>query len=205
MDIYRQSVDPVGEAELLVASPDPEFPYSWSKQGVLIFDRLAPALSDIWLSAPNEQGGRIESPLIKTEFDELSPQLSSDGRYLAYESNKSGRYEVYVTTFPTRDREWQVSPKGGRSPRWRRDGKELYYVEGGGKLCAVPIRTSPQFAPGDPEPLFTDFSLRARGHRYDVTADGNRFIVVKTIQRRAPVLRVVQNWLASLDRVHPPR
>lgn len=205
MDIYRQSVEAVGEPESIVRSPAPEFPYTWSKQGALIFDRMAPALSDIWVSEPDEEGGRAESPLIKTEFDELSPQLSSDGRYLAYESNKSGRYEVYVTTFPARDREWQVSAKGGRSPRWRRDGRELYYVESGGKLFAVPIRTSPDFAPRDPIPLFTDHSLRERGHRYDVTADGKRFVLVKTIQRRPPVLRVVQNWIAGLDRADSPR
>ena len=111
-------------------------------------------------------------------------KLSPDGRLLAYTSTESGRHEIYVRPFPSGDGKWQVSVNGGRWPRWRSDGKELYYVEDR-ILMAVSVSQESTFTLGQPQQLFEYADLTASGgnvRSYDVSADGQRFLTVAPVE-----------------------
>ena len=135
---------------------------------------------------------------LDTPFDVLAPDLSPDGRFLAYESNESGQHEVYVQPFPRGGGKRQVSTNGGRQLRWRGDSKEVFYVEGD-TLVAVSVTTGPTFSVGSPRRLFdAQDAFVGRGHRYDVSADGQRFVMVETLEEPPPpLIRVVENWFAE--------
>jgi serine/threonine-protein kinase len=118
---------------------------------------------------------------------ELNPEISPDGRWIAYQSNKSGQHEIYVSPFPdVNGGLWLVSPSGGSRPAWSSSGRELFYLDGKGLLTVVPVGTSgPAFSAGNPQRLLeTAYVLGAstRGfdlRSYDVTADGQRFLMIK--------------------------
>jgi Tol biopolymer transport system component len=127
-------------------------------------------------------------------------KLSPDGRYLTYESDESGRYEIYVLSFPGGDGKRQVSVNGEQQARWRSDGRELYYVEGD-TLMAVSVSTESAFTLGQPQRLFEAplaSALRAAGANggYDVSADGERFLTVAPVEgaeAAPPTIRIVEN------------
>ena len=138
-------------------------------------------------------------PFLETPFTEMAAQLSPDGRFLAFCSDDSGEYQVYVRPFPSGDGQWQVSTSGGCQPRWSHDGKELFYVEGDA-LMAVEVTTSPAFAAVSTTPLFSDTHLFAPGGfvpvSYDVSAHG-RFVLVDEAESEEaipPSIHVVENW-----------
>ncbi len=127
-------------------------------------------------------------------------KLSPDGRFLAYESNESDRYEIYVRSFPGGDGKRQVSVNGGTQPRWRSDGRELYYVEGD-TLMAVSVSTESAFTLGQPQQLFEAPALTRTGGGlnggYDVSADGQRFLTIAPVEgadSAPPTIRIVENW-----------
>lgn len=134
-----------------------------------------------------------------TSAVETQSVLSPDGHWLAYTSDLSGRFEVYVQSFPNPGARIQVSPGGGHSARWRRDGKELFYLTPDGSLTAVPVRAAqpPEF--GAPSALF-QFNTASQGSvprqlpQYDVTADGQRFIVSVVVRRSDSSINVLLNW-----------
>jgi serine/threonine-protein kinase len=151
---------------------------------------------DVWYATQNESGdGWDWKPFLRSEFTEYAPRFSPDGRYVAYQSNESGRPEVYVREFPDGTGRLQVSENGGASARWRRNGKELYYKEGN-TLVAVPVSVDPVFSvDGPPVKLFRASSFGG----YDVSADGQRFLVAEPVSSAGgPVIRVVQNWFEEL-------
>ena len=144
----------------------------------------------------DKDGSGYESIVFsETEFDELSPKISPDGRFVAYQSNESGSYEVYVQPFPEGPGRTQVSSKGGQQPRWSGDGKEIFYVEADA-LMAVPVGTTPTFSAETPTLLFQGKGAFAdRGHSYDVSADGKRFVIVEPVPGgKSPTIQVVENW-----------
>jgi len=129
----------------------------------------------------------------------LSPQVSTTAE-LAYLSYESGRNEVYVTSFPGRSSKWQVSTNGGREPRWRADGKELFYFTSDNVLTAVEVKTSASgLELGAARPLFT-FQLRALRGAFDVSADGRHFLVNTIANEDLPPLMLVTNWTAELKK-----
>ncbi len=137
---------------------------------------------------------------MQTPFNEQAAKFSPDGRYVAYVSNESGQFEVYVQPFPEGGRKVTVSSNGGTKVRWSRDGKELFYVEGQ-TLVAVPVSSgSSSFSVGSATRLFELPSLRpgANSAPYDVSADGQRFILAESVgegaDAREPSIRVVLNW-----------
>src|SRR5687768_15349524 len=135
-----------------------------------------------------------------TPFSEFGAQTSPDGRYVAYQSNESGRHEVYVQDFPQAASRWQVSTAGGSEPAWRDDGRELFYVAGDSKLMAVPVQTTPSFSAGTPQPLFqARFAPTTQTAHYRVTGDGQRFLTLASAQSAtfAPTT-IVLNWSAAL-------
>ena len=138
---------------------------------------------------------------MQTPFNERTAKFSPDGRYVAYSSNESGQYEVYVRPFPEGGRKTTVSSRGGRQPRWSRDGKELFYVEGA-TLVAVSVSSDAAFSVGSMTRLFEHLSFaRSFYPQYDVSADGQRFILDEPAglgsEAPAPAIRVVQNWFAE--------
>jgi hypothetical protein len=140
-----------------------------------------------------ERGG---AALLNGRSSELSAQVSPNGRFVAYTSTESGRDEVYVTEFPNPKSKWQVSTNGGAEPRWRRDGRELFYVENG-KLMAVDVNADAgAFHIGPARLLFEKRPYRrdVRNH-YVVSADGKRFLfIVPGEPAYRPTLTVVMNW-----------
>jgi hypothetical protein len=143
---------------------------------------------------------------LATEFIETGAQFSPDGKWLAYQSDKSGRFEIYLRPFPKSDWEEKISTGGGRWPRWRGDGRELYFVALDGNLMAAGVRTGETVEAGVPVALFkttlvlTPNSLAALAP-YDVTADGQRFLVlVQSEDTSQRSLTVTTNWLAKVRR-----
>jgi Tol biopolymer transport system component/tRNA A-37 threonylcarbamoyl transferase component Bud32 len=199
-DIYGKPSSGTGGDELAFSSSGVKAPASVSPDGrFLLFSALNPKTK--WdlevLSLPD----RKASAFLKTDFDENLGNFSPDGKWITYASNESGRFEVYVQPFPGPGGKWQISSSGGTMPVWRRDGKEIFYLGADRKLMAVPVRTGDVFEPGTPVALF-DARLKDDPDRhFDVSADGQRFLLTTPIgDETAPPITLVQNWTALLRR-----
>ncbi len=146
-------------------------------------------------------------PLFRASWLVNNAQFSPDGKWLAYSSNETGSWEVYVTPFPNATSKWQVSSGGGAEPRWRRDGKELFYISGTGKLMAIAVKTTANdFASSWPQALFqTHLRQPISGAElvsYDVSSDGQKFLINTKVDEpgAAVSLSIVLNWAAELER-----
>ena len=139
---------------------------------------------------------------LRTRFTEVGSKFSPDGRWIAYVSDESGQYEVYVRPYPPGPGKWQVSAQGGEHVIWSRDGKELFY-RNGNKWMAVAVQLQPEFKPETQRLLFEGPYAMVGGHSYDVTPDGQRFLVLEPAKHdAAPVthLNVVLNWFEEVKR-----
>lgn len=192
-DIWIAASDGSDKPTLFYGSPSSERGYEWSRNGKYLVGSGRHFL--FYLRADADGNGWEKVVLEDDRFDHVAPELSPDGRYLAYQSNESGRAEVYVRPFPKGGAKWQVSVDGGGQPRWQGDGNEIFYVKDD-TLMVVPVTSQESFTYGDPEALFDgDGVFRGRGQHYDVTADGQRFVVVEGVRSRDPrQIQVVQNW-----------
>jgi len=143
---------------------------------------------------------------LQTEFDERHGRFSPDGRWVAYSSNESGRDEVYLRSFPASGERFQISAGGGIEPQWRKDGTELFYISEGRTLMAVPVKlgssASEPLQVGQAKPLFSvpvvDTFIVERS--YEVSSDGQRFLLRALASGAAPSLMVVLNWQAQLNK-----
>jgi Tol biopolymer transport system component len=159
---------------------------------------------DIWALALD--GSARSTPQVETIFDEMHGNVSPDGRWLAYTTNESGTYQVNIRPFPvtaTTALQSQVSTNGGSEPRWKADGTELYYLDNERKLMAVPVKTGASFHAGVPAVLFATKAPKTVNpyrSRYDVSRDGNRFLVFETEGTEPASLFVMLNWKKFLDR-----
>jgi Tol biopolymer transport system component len=148
-------------------------------------------------------GERRPTPDLMGNVSRRNGQFSPDGRYVAYVSNESGRDEVYVQNFPTPTAKWHVSLGGGTYPRWRRDGKELFYLSGG-RLMAVTMKGGGAFEAGVPKALLDIGELGQQGvtrNPYDMTADGRRLLVNRTAgESLATPITVMLNWTHGLSK-----
>jgi serine/threonine-protein kinase len=153
------------------------------------------------------QGERKITVFLKTPFDEGNPAVSPDGRWVAYLSQESGRAEIYVRPFPGPGGKWQISTEGGVAPVWARNGRELFYASSPtGKLMAVDIRTEPTFQAGTPRVVLDEgfrLTAGAQGANYDVSLDGQRFLMVQGSDANLTQLNVVLNWFEELKRRVP--
>ena len=154
-------------------------------------------------------GDRAVQTLVATQFGERNAELSPDGRWMAYQSNASGQFEIYVRPFPAVDGGglWMISTSGGTHPLWSPDGRELFYLSGTA-LLAVPIQTNPSFTPGAPQVLFEGDYFAGTGRSYDVAPDGQRFLMIKAgdtsdESSNAPQVIIVENWFEELKRLAP--
>jgi Tol biopolymer transport system component len=213
-NLYLKDASGVRPEERLQKSDVSERPCDWSPDGrFLMYARGLPSSTGparLWvLSDPaGDPAKRKAAPYFDSAFNTTQCQFSPDGRWVAYVSDESRRgHEVFVQSFPAGAGKFLVSSNGGVQPRWRRDGKELFYIAADGVLMAVDVKTSPAFQAGVPHALF-DPEIPGGGSaqfvfRYDVAPDGQRFLVNTEGQSlAAPVepITVVLNWTAELKR-----
>jgi dipeptidyl aminopeptidase/acylaminoacyl peptidase len=219
--LYEKRADNSGDATLLMdavavkQTPTWKQPTSWSPDGQLVvYEAFDPKTSwDLW--ALPLSGDRQPRPILHSEFQELEGQISPDGRWLAYTSDESKRWEVYVRPLSDATGKWLISSAGGRFARWRGDGKELFYLTSERKLMAVDVGTAGSaFDVGIPKVLFdvriaeTFFQATPIGAQaktpspYAVTRDGRRFLVITdtSSQQVETPMTVVVNWPAVLKR-----
>ena len=206
LQLWTMSADGVGRAKLEIADrPDLHGP-SWSRDGkwlVEFTDFNEGGASDIVGFRPGVDSAVI--PLIATRFYEAAPQLSPDGRWLAYTSGETGLSQVYVTPFPaTTSGKWAVSIRGGSRPRWSHSGKELFFVDATGTLTAVQVNTTRGFSVGRATPLFQTqpFWLDDSGPgvpQYSVSPDDRRFIMLRPMNSGPDKVVVVDNWFEELE------
>ena len=197
-DLYEKPADGSAPAELLFASSNPKVPASWSADATtLVFHELteAGAERDLWVV---ERGGAA-SPFLATEFDELAPSVSPDGRWLAYVSDLSGEDRVQVQPFPDGGAVVPISTGVGTEPVWARDGTELFFRDGN-RMMAVDVDLGGTFSAGRPRVLFDEAyepdPLGVGIRNYDVAADG-RFLMIRGTPGVTQI-DVVLNWLEEL-------
>jgi eukaryotic-like serine/threonine-protein kinase len=212
-NLFWRPADGSGRDERLTTSPNIQSPWAWSSDGMnLIFAERNPA-TDMDIAVLSMSGDRQTRALIGTRFTETEPDVSPDGRWIAYYSNETGREEVYVRPFPNVDGgKWRVSMDGGADPLWGPDGHELFYLSiDGSRLMAVPVMTMPTFVSGMPKALFERRYARQSGAiSYDVSPDGQRFLIIKegseTDQASArSEFTVVLNFFEELKRLVPTK
>ena len=195
--IFWRRADGTGSAEPLLLGSGLN-PSAWTSDGKLIFSEGSTSNGDIALLSVS--GERTRMPLIATKFDEGRATLSPDGRWLAYQSNDSGRYEVYVRPFPdVESGKWPVSSGGGEDPRWSRDGRTLFYISGQ-KLLSSDVVTDPTFIsrPSQKVADLGDYQPTGIPFPFDVSPDGKRILLDRAFRRRSDIV-VVQNWLADVE------
>jgi hypothetical protein len=143
-------------------------------------------------------------PFLRTQFNVYQGQVSPDSKWIAYTSNESGRNEIYVQSFPTGGARWLVSSSGGSLPRWRRDGKELFYRAPDGKLMVAPVRQAVQELEfGTPTPLFRVSEAQGMfSYPYDLSLDGQKILALVPGQSTGDTasLNVIVNWDAELKK-----
>ncbi len=204
-DIFWRPADGSGEAQPLVARPDSiASTNGWSADGRWFLFQVEDPMTgwDIW-GLPTD--GEPE-PLIATAANEMHGAPSSDGRWLAYSSDETGRFEVYVRPFPNvDDGKSTISTDGGQSPRWSPDGRELFYMKGA-ELLAVPVEIREDtFVPGAPEVLFDGPFDTTQDHNFDVFPDGESFVMVEADPDARPSrINIVLNWFEELKERVPP-
>ncbi|HEY3627409.1 MAG TPA: protein kinase [Terracidiphilus sp.] len=198
--IYRKPANGAGAEELLLPVKTLAIPKSWSPDGrFLIYAQINPGTGADLLALPVE-GDRHPLVLAETAGNEDQGQFSPDGHWVAYTSNESGVSEVYVIPFPPAPNggKWMVSRGGGVQPRWRRNGKELFYISPDWKMMAVPVSSRPTLQAGTPQPLFdtemVDTGIRTGPMSWDISPDGNRFLIISENSVDTSSLNVILNW-----------
>ena len=182
-----------------------DFPLSFSPdRQLLVFVELNPNTQrDIWVLRLSD---RKLQPFLRTRFNETVPRFSPDGHWLAYMSDESGHYEIYIQPFPGPGGKYQISSEGGAEPVWNPNGRELFY-RSGYKMMAVDVMTQPSFSTGKPRVLFEGLYLPSGvTPSYDVSPDGQRFLMLKAAQQGQPAavqINVVLNWFEELKQKVP--
>ena len=210
-NLYQKAASGGGQDEVLVTNGNYKSPTQWSRDGrfIVYWEQDPKTKSDLWvLPMEGPQKERKPVPFLQTEFKELFGQLSPDSHWMAYTSDQSGRFEVYVRPYPRAEGQWTISVAGGEQPRWRGDSKELFFWAADGKMMAVPVKAAagptPTFDAGAPVTLFDAHRTPGGGRfGYDVTGDGKRFLIVTTsspVPPPSPPLNVVVNWNAALKK-----
>ena len=201
-DIYERNVNGVGTDTPLLATPVDEWPEDWSEDGRYLAYGRNTTQANGGLFALPLFGDRKPIAIADTPFGEDEPRFSKDGRWVAYNSDESGLPQVYLVSFPAIDQKRQISTDGGVQPRWRRDGKELFYLGLDGRIMAVDLRIDATVDAGVPRPLFnTRLNVDPIRDQFAVTSDGQRFLVQVPVVNGAPTpITVVLNWRPALGK-----
>ena len=212
-NLYRQSADGTTSPERLTKTQNFQVPASLSPDGTQLVFTETGTTRDLMLMQLDTR--RVQS-LLATPFNEQNGYISQNARWLAYESDESGQFQVYVRPFPeVNSGLWQVSTEGGTQPMWARAGQELLYVAPGGALMSVRVEPGPMWKAGTPARIiegkyFYGNPVGAFGRTYDISPDGSRFLMIKQVgdsdQNVVPQVVIVQHWLDELkQRVPAPR
>ncbi len=201
-NLYRQLADGSAPAQRLTSGQFVQIPTSWSSDGneVAFWER-----DDIWIVSAN--GDMKSQPFVTSPNYEHSATFSPDGQWLAYVSDETGQLQIYVRPYPEPDIKYLISGiEGGAEPAWSRNGRKLFY-RGGDKMMSVSVQTKPTFSAGKPEVLFEGSYLSSSlspGFLYwDVTPDGQRFLMIKEDRKEPGRINVVLNWAEELKRLVP--
>jgi len=203
-NLFWKAADGTGQVERLTTSPNGQTAYSLSPDGKrLVFGESA----NRDLQVLSMEGERTSQPLFQSQFVETRSRISPDGHWIAYESNESGRFEIYVRPFPNvEEGKWQISSDGGTQPVWAPRGQELFY-ENSRAIMVVGIKTEPTFTAGSPVVLFTGRYTTFTGVdvNYDISPDGQRLLMIKTADEEEgqAQINVIQNWFEELKRLAP--
>ena len=203
--IYSKASDGSGPEQALIEGDDAfKFPESVSPdQRFLVYMRVATdqrSATDIY-GLPLS-GERKPFPIVQNAFNNMQPRVSPDGKWMAYSSSESGRFEVYVTGFPGGGAKWQVSTSGGSFPSWRRDGRELFWLDPGDNMMAVDVNTAgTTVRVGTPQALFHAGGVQTQQGPYAVTADGKKFLInTGDVKEENQPFILVQNWPAEIKK-----
>jgi serine/threonine protein kinase len=196
-NIYRKRADGIGEAELLISGANIQSGGSWSNDGTLFaFYEIHPNTQrDIWVY--NTRDGSTTS-FLNTPDDESTPAISPDGKWIAYTSNRTGQYEIYISPYPGPGGEERISTQGGDHAVWAPHGRELFY-RAGDQMMVVLVETEPSLKLGMPERLFEKpYLFDSRVTQYDIHPDGKRFLMVKSEESTSNKINIVLNWFEAL-------
>ena len=213
--IYWKAADGTGNDELLRSMPgQTSIPFSWSSDGKTLAVLEFSEASDLDIASLSMEGDHARTPILQEEYREYQPQISPDGKWMAYASDESGEAEIYMRPFPDVDKgRWQVSTSGGCAPLWSPDGRELFYIKHDGTVeaaMAVTVVTEPTFKAGKPKILFQrpamfgGILLNLRF--WDISPDGKRFLMMKQPEaakdESSPEIprkiTIVLNWFEEL-------
>jgi dipeptidyl aminopeptidase/acylaminoacyl peptidase len=202
-DIFKITSISAGSDEVLLESNETKTANSWSADGRFIIytsaDAKANTKEDLWILPLF--GDRKPFPFLRTQFNEGFAQFSVDSRWVAYVSDESGSNQVYIASFPGPGGKWQASSAGGVEPRWRGDGKELFFLAPDNKLMAVQVSVfGESLTFGNAQPLFEVRPASAPGTHYDVSRDGQRFLVNSSGEGSSAPMTLVVNWTADQKR-----
>jgi len=203
--VQRRS-DGTGDESTILQSEISKYPTSWSSDGRFVaYNTTAPGqnLTELWIVPTS--GDRKPFAFLSGSFNVGQGQFSPDGRWMAYGSDESGRPEVYVTPFPAGGTKWQISSAGGTSPRWRRDGKEIFYLSADSKLTSVEVNGSTSvFQAAAPHTLFPvllktgasrlDLNPTNEQISYDAAPDGRWFVLNSPPVGSPPPITLITNW-----------
>ena len=195
------STDSIGEAEQLTTSDVTLFPTSWSRDGLVAYIELT-GVRAADISVLPLEGEREPETVLATQYDERNATFSPNGRSLAFTSDRSGQIEVYVKPYPGQGGIVQISTDGGLEPVWARSGKELFYRTGD-QMMVVSVQADTTFKAEKPRLLFEgSYRYNSTGvtSNYDVTADGQQFVMVN---EETSQIHVVLNWFEELKRLVP--
>jgi Tol biopolymer transport system component len=205
LDLYERDATGAGVERPLLTTKAAKIASDWSPDGRMLLYRTSTPNGDNDLWVLPLEGGGTPFLAVDTPFDAREGQFSPDARWIAYHSNESGRFEIYVQPFAGRDGavrgKWQISTSGGAQVRWRRDGRELYYIALDGRMMAVPVRFPSEDEAvdvGAPRPLFPTrvggaIQSYAR-QQYIVLPDGQRFLMGNVVEERGTPITVILNW-----------
>jgi serine/threonine-protein kinase len=210
-NLFLQPADSSVEPQRLLKSDRLQMPLNFAPDGRLLFSEEVPKRGRDIQALSLDGSGRVQS-LVHSPALDATAEVSADGRWLAYDSNESGQFEVYVRPYPDADRaRWQVSVGGGRQPLWSRDGRELFYRDFSGDIMSVPVVLTPTFSAGQAVKLLDGSGYLGGGsfmsaRTYDLSPDGRRFLMLKPVTSGATrSLVVVLNWFEELKRLVPSR
>jgi WD40 repeat protein len=217
--IFWKAADGTGKVEKIGSLPGQHlFPWSWASDGkTLVTAEMAPTLTDVDIGAISMEGDGERKSLLKSDHVESHPRISPDGRWMAYFSDETGAFQIFVRPFPEVDQaKWQVSVDSGQSPLWSPDGRELYYLNRDA-IMAAQVITEPTFSASKPKTLFRGNYVTGylENPEWDISPDGKRFLMIKpaattdegtseesTVEIPRKII-IVQNWDQELKQRVP--
>jgi eukaryotic-like serine/threonine-protein kinase len=198
-DLYLKNADGAQEEKLLLHTDADKYPNAWSRDGKYVLYAQGP---DLWFFTFPDLKGTL---FLKAPPTFKNAQFSPDAKWVAYSSNETGKWEIYVTSFPETRGKWQVSTGGGEQPRWRGDGKELFYLSPDAKIMSVPTKPEAGFDSGAPVALFQanprEVVATSEQFIYDVDQSGQRFLINTQVKKTdTQPMAVILNWDAGLKK-----